>query len=98
MLNPDVYAKKLAERFDGLLLALAIAGDYIGQTADLFGDYLYIYEQSWEELAENSNNLIEYNDRTLYSTWNLSLKQVSAQDPQAAELFRLMGYLGNVDL
>ncbi|KAL9607687.1 MAG: hypothetical protein Q9167_007423 [Letrouitia subvulpina] len=57
-----------------------------------------MYEQSWDELAENSDSLIEYDDRTLYSTWNLSLKQVAAQDPQAAELFRLMGYLGNVEL
>ncbi|KAI4087255.1 MAG: hypothetical protein L6R37_008341 [Teloschistes peruensis] len=36
----DVNAKKLAERFDGLPLALATAGDYISQTADSFGDYL----------------------------------------------------------
>ncbi|KAL8742599.1 MAG: hypothetical protein Q9190_004939 [Brigantiaea leucoxantha] len=94
----DVDAKKLAKRFDGLPLALATAGDYISQTADSFGDYFQMYEQSWDELAENSDGLMEYDDRTLYSTWNLSLKQVAAQDPQAAELFRLMGYLGNADL
>ena len=98
MLNPDVDAKKLAERFDGLPLALATAGDYISQTADSFRDYLHMYEQSWTDLAENSDYLMEYDDRTLYSTWKLSLKQVAAQDPQAAELFRLIGYLGNADL
>ncbi|KAL9626500.1 MAG: hypothetical protein Q9204_007251, partial [Flavoplaca sp. TL-2023a] len=95
--HEDVDAKKLAERFDGLPLALATAGNYISQTADSFGEYLHMYEQSWEELAKNSDGLMEY-DRTLYSTWNLSLKQVAAQDPEAAELFRLMGYLGNADL
>ncbi|KAL8976675.1 MAG: hypothetical protein Q9205_007369, partial [Flavoplaca limonia] len=95
--HEDVDATKLAERFDGLLLALATAGDYISQTAESFRDYLDMYEQSWEELAKNSHGLMEY-DRTLYLTWNLSLKQVAAQDPEAAELFRLMGYLGNVDL
>ncbi|KAL8762032.1 MAG: hypothetical protein Q9194_007619, partial [Teloschistes cf. exilis] len=94
----DVDAKKLAERFDGFLLALATAGDYISQTADSFGEYLQMYEQSWDELAENSDGLIEYDNRTLYTTWNLSLKQVAAQDAQAVELFRLMGYLGNADL
>ena len=98
MLNPDVDAKKLAVRFDGLPLALATAGDYISQTADSFGDYLHMYEQNWTDLAENSDGLMEYDDRTLYSTWNLSLKQVAVQDPQAEELFRLMGYLGNADL
>ncbi|KAI4166439.1 MAG: hypothetical protein LQ343_008052 [Gyalolechia ehrenbergii] len=94
----DIHARKLAERFDGLPLALATAGDYISQTADSFSDYLEMYDQSWKELAENSDGLIEYDDRTLYSTWNLSLKQVAAQDPEAAELVRLMGYLGNADL
>ena len=98
LLNLDADAKKLAERFDGLPLALATAGDYISQTADSFGDYLQMYEQSWTDLAENSDDLMEYDDRTLYSTWNLSLKQVAAQDPQAAKLFRMMGYLGNADL
>ena len=98
MPNVDTDAKKLAERFDGLPLALATAGDYIYQTADRFGDYLQMYEQSWKDLAENSNGLMEYDNRTLYSTWHLSLKQVTAQDPDAAKIFRLMGYLGNTDL
>ena len=96
--HPDVDAEKLAERFDGLPLALATAGDYISQTAESFSEYLRMYEQSWEELAKYSDGLMEYANRTLYSTWNLSLKQVAAQDPEAAELFRLMGYLGNADL
>ena len=98
MLNLDADAKNLAKRFDGLPLALATAGDYICQTADSFNDYLQMYEQSWKDLAENSDALMEYDDRTLYSTWNLSLKQVAAQDPEAAKTFRLMGYLGNADL
>ena len=57
-----------------------------------------MYEQSWKDLAENIDSLMEYDDRTLYSTWHLSLKQVAVQDPEAAEMFRLMGYLRNVDL
>ena len=83
MLNLDADAKKLAERFDGLPLALATVGIYIYQTADRFGDYLEMYEWSWRDLAENSDDLKEYDDRTLYSIWHLSLKQVAAQDPEA---------------
>jgi tetratricopeptide (TPR) repeat protein len=98
LLNLDADAKKLAERLDGLPLALATADDYICQTADQFDDYLQMYEQSWKDLIENSDDLMEYDNRTLYSTWNLSLKQVAAQDPEAAKMFRLMGYLGNADL
>ena len=98
MLNLDADAKKLAERFDGLPLALATAGDYISLRADGFGDYLEMYEQSWKDLVEISDNLMDYDDRPLYSTWHLSLKQITAQDPDTAKMFRLMGYLGNADL
>lgn len=45
-----------------------------------------MYEESWDDLAQNSDELLEYEDRTLYSIWNLSFKQVQAQDPQAAQL------------
>ena len=57
-----------------------------------------MYQESWDDLADNSNELLEYADRTLYSTWNLSLKQVQDQDPEAADLLRLMAYLSNQDL
>ena len=94
----DTDAHKLAKRLDGLPLALATAGTYISQTADCFADYLQMYEESWNDLAENSDELLEYEDKTLYSTWNLSLKQVEAQDPEAAEILRLIAYFSNVDL
>jgi tetratricopeptide (TPR) repeat protein len=71
---------------------------YLSQTGSSFGDYLQMYEESWDDLAQNSHELLEYRDRTLYSTWNLSLKQVQAQDPEAAQLLRLMAYFSNVDL
>lgn len=98
LLNLDADAKKLAERFDGLPLALATAGDYIYQTANSFDDYLQMYEESWKDLAKYSGNLMEYDDRTLYTTWNISLKQVATQDPEVVKLFQLMGYLGNANL
>ncbi|PQE31108.1 nb-arc and tpr domain protein [Rutstroemia sp. NJR-2017a WRK4] len=94
----DVDAEKLAKRLDGLPLALATAGAYIGQTADTFGTYLQMYEESWNDLAENCDESQEYEDRTLYSTWNLSLKQIEAQDPEAAQMLRLIAYFSNVDL
>jgi tetratricopeptide (TPR) repeat protein len=80
---------------------LATAGAYISQTADSFGSYLQLYESSWKDLALNSDELLEYGNherKTLYSTWNLSLKQIEAQDPEATQLLRLMAYLSNLDL
>lgn len=97
-IGPDPDARKLANRLDGLPLALATAGSYLSQTSNSFAEYLKLYEDSWHDLEENSKELLEYEDRTLYSTWNLSLKQVRAQDNEAAELLRLMAYLGNMDL
>jgi len=41
---------------------------------------------------------VDYEERTLYSTWNVSFKQIRDQDPAAAELLKLMAYLDNQDL
>ena len=95
-LDPD--ATKLVERLDGLPLALATAGTYLNQTACSLGDYLDLYNGSWNDLGQYSDGLLDYEDRTLYSTWNLSLQQVRSQDPEAAELLRLMAYLDNQDV
>ncbi|TEY63628.1 hypothetical protein BOTCAL_0153g00160 [Botryotinia calthae] len=94
----DVDARKLAERLDGLPLALATAGAYISQTADSFGSYIQLYENRWNELAQNSEERLEYADRTLYTTWNVSLKQVEAQNPEARQMLQLFAYLDNTDI
>ena len=88
----------MASRLDGLPLALATAGTYLSQTADSFGEYLQLYNSSWSDLAQYSNAPLDYEDRTLYSTWNLSFTQIQAQNPAAAEMLRLMAYLDNQDL
>ena len=88
----------LARRLDGLPLALATAGMYLNQTAGSFSDYLQLYNDSWNDLELYSDGPLDYKDQTLYSTWNLSLQQVRSQDPEAAELLRLMAFLDNQDL
>jgi tetratricopeptide (TPR) repeat protein len=95
-LNPD--ATRLVKRLDGLPLALATAGMYLNQTTDSFSDYLQLYNDSWNDLGQYSDGPLDYENRTLYSTWNLSLQQVRSQDPEATELLRLMAYLDNQDV
>ncbi|PQE23335.1 Tetratricopeptide-like helical domain protein [Rutstroemia sp. NJR-2017a BBW] len=51
----DVDAEILAKRLDGLPLALATAGAYISQAADSFGIYLQLYEEIWNDLAQNTD-------------------------------------------
>ncbi len=89
----------VARRLDGLPLALSTAGAYLRQTADSFDNYLKIYTNSWDKLGQYSNKLLDYDqERTLYSTWNISFTRVQAQDSAAAELLRLMAYFDNEDL
>jgi hypothetical protein len=58
-------------------------------------EYLHIYEEYWHELDDTAEELVEYGDRTLFSTWNLSLAHVRAQHPDVAELLSLLAYFGN---
>jgi len=83
----DTSATKLARRLDGLPLALATAGAYLSQSAD-----------SWNDFGRYSSGPVDYEDRILYSTWNVSFKQIRGQDPTAAELLKLMAYMDNQDL
>jgi hypothetical protein len=76
-------------------LALATAGSYLGQCTESVTEYLEAYEECWYELDDTSEELVEYEDRTLFSTWNLSLTQVQAQHPEVAELLRLLAYFDN---
>ncbi|KAL8993511.1 MAG: hypothetical protein Q9188_007312 [Gyalolechia gomerana] len=94
----DASATKLALRLDGLPLALATAGAYLNQSADSFDDYLELYNNSWSDLSQHSRGPVDYEERTLYSTWNVSFQQVRSQDPVAAELLKLVAYLDNQDL
>ena len=79
-------------------LALATAGAYLSQSADSFDDYLELYDNSWGDLSQYSRGLVDYEERTLCSTWNISFQQVRDQDPAAADLLKLMTYLDNHDL
>jgi len=88
----------LALRLDGLPLALATAGAYLSQSADSFEDYLQLYNNSWNDLSQYSSAPVDYEERTLYSTWNVSLKHIQDQDPTAAKLLKLMAYLDNQEL
>jgi hypothetical protein len=86
---PDPDAVKLAKELDGLPLALATAGAYLDQTARSFSDYLRLYKESWVRLKETSPELSSYEDRTLYSTWQISFNNIKQRNPLSANLLRL---------
>ena len=96
MLDPD--AVKLTKELDGLPLALVTAGAYLDQTAISFSDYLRLYKESWARLLEKSPELSSYEDRTLFSTWQLSFNHVKQRNQLSAELLRLWAYFDNQDI
>jgi tetratricopeptide (TPR) repeat protein len=96
----DAGAQALATRLAGFPLALATAGAYISQSSEECStqEYLNLYDQQWDELQENADELLEYENRTLFTTWNLSLEQVRQQNPAAANLMSFLAYLSNTGL
>ena len=96
MLDPD--AVELVKELDGLPLAIATAGAYLDQTARSFSDYLRLYKESWVRLKETSPKLSSYEDKTLYSTWQISFDYIKQQNPLSANLLRLWAYFDNQDL
>lgn len=96
MLDPD--AVKLAEELDGLPLALATAGAYLCQLAVGCSVYLRLYQASWSKLQRSSPELSSYEDRTLYSTWQISFQHVERRNELSAKLLRLWAYFDNKDL
>ena len=72
----DTDAVKLTKELDGFPLALATAGAYLNQVVISFSDYLRLYEKSWAKLQKTSPELSSYEDRTLYSIWQISFEHV----------------------
>ncbi|KAI9763143.1 MAG: hypothetical protein M1840_000908 [Geoglossum simile] len=97
-LMDDADAAKLAKELDGFPLALATAGAYLKQAAITFSDYLRLYRKSWAKLQKTSPELSSYEDRMLYSTWQISFERVEQQNLLSAQLLRLWAYFDNQDL
>ncbi|KAF2469609.1 tetratricopeptide repeat domain-containing protein, partial [Lindgomyces ingoldianus] len=94
----DPAATELAKELDGLPLALATAGAYLDQVSTSFADYLRLYKASWRKLQKTSPQISSYEDRQLYSTWQLSLDHIILQNKHSAMLLRLWAYFDNQDL
>jgi hypothetical protein len=91
----DVDALKVADELDGLPLALATAGAYLHLVPDSFAEYLQAYGESWLRLQQDTLQLLSYEDRTLYTTWGISLDHVKQQSSLARRLLQLWAYFDN---
>ncbi|KAE8322332.1 hypothetical protein BDV39DRAFT_218643 [Aspergillus sergii] len=94
----DFFAVQLAERLAGLPLALATAGAYLQKSPFTFQRYLQEYESRWNIDPRRPVKLQEYQERTLYTTWEISYNRLMHEDPEAAAMLRIIAYFDNQSL
>ena len=94
----DAAALELVEELDGLPLALSTAGAYLEQVTTTFSEYLQLYKTSWLKLQESSPSLRSYENRSLYTTWQLSLDQIIRENVLSAKLLKLWAYFDRQDV
>lgn len=88
----------VVQQLDGLPLALATAGAYLSQVAMSPKDYLAHYRKSWLRLQQTTPELLSYEDRALYTTWDLSFQHIQKQNKSAGKLLQLWAYFDNQDV
>ncbi|KAH7126725.1 hypothetical protein B0J11DRAFT_460046 [Dendryphion nanum] len=95
-------SKKLLELLDGLPLAIAQAGAYLQESGVGLTTYLEFYELQWEELMKSEDwvdaPLIDYPDRSVWTTWAISYQAVRDRHEGTANLLLLWSFLDNKDL
>ncbi|KAF5709861.1 tetratricopeptide-like helical domain-containing protein [Fusarium globosum] len=97
-LGEDPAVVKLAQKLDGLPLALSTAGSYLDQVSITCEEYLELYQKSWYRLQRTSPQVLSYEDRAMYSTWNISYLNIEKQNKTSAILLKLWAYFDHDDL
>ncbi|KAG7289881.1 hypothetical protein NEMBOFW57_006258 [Staphylotrichum longicolle] len=98
----DEAGSELLGLLDGLPLALAQAASYLRETELDAATYVRLYKQQWDELmrleGEAGSPLVEYEQRSVGTTWTISFEAIRARNGNAANLLRLWAFLDNKDL
>ncbi|MCJ1386317.1 hypothetical protein MMC17_009443 [Xylographa soralifera] len=94
----DPSAVELVKELDGLPLALSTAGAYLEHVPMALSDYLGFYKTSWLKLQTTSPQLESYEDRSLYTTWQITFDRIQQQNPASANLLKLWAYFDRQDI
>ncbi|KAJ5642527.1 hypothetical protein N7490_006527 [Penicillium lividum] len=94
--SEDVRA--LAQRLDGLPLAIVIAAAFMRQTGTSITQYLEYYQQSWSDLQSQSSAERQYTQGNMLQTWMISYHEIQKRDPNATNLLLLLARFDNRDI
>ncbi|KAJ5454982.1 hypothetical protein N7530_012751 [Penicillium desertorum] len=94
--NPDLFT--LANRLDGLPLAIVIAGAFMRETGTSITKYLQYYQEAWSKLQRQSNPGRQYQQGNMLQTWMISYREIQRRDPRAADLLLLLACFDNRDI
>ncbi|KAH8807443.1 hypothetical protein F5884DRAFT_899840 [Xylogone sp. PMI_703] len=97
-IESDPNAIALATKLDGLPLALSTAGAYLEHMTTSFSEYLRLYEESWLKLQMTSPQVNSYEDRSLYTTWQITFDRIRQQNAASAQLLKLWAYFDKQDV
>ncbi|KAL5372603.1 hypothetical protein DPSP01_013357 [Paraphaeosphaeria sporulosa] len=97
-IDDDPEARALVAKLDGLPLALSTAGAYLEHVTTGFADYLRLYDASWSKLQRTSPKLKSYEDRSLYTTWQITFDLIRNQNAASALLLKLWAYFDKQDV
>ena len=71
---------------------MVTAGAYLCQSPITFERYLQEYKKRWNIDPKRPIPLLEYQNRTLFTTWDISYSRLEGHDPDAAKLLKLLAY------
>ena len=91
---------ELVKLLQGLPLAINQAGSYMRTTGTNVSEYIELYDQVWARLMEKQHlsTLQENADRSILTTWTLSLNSLRSKSEHAANLLMLWAFLDHRDL
>ena len=96
LISVDIFA--LANRLDGLPLAIVLAGAFMRETGTSITEYLKYYQGSWSELQLQSSPGRQYQQGTMLQTWMISYFEIQKRDPNAVDLLLLLTRFDNRDI
>jgi hypothetical protein len=94
--DPDAIA--LVKELNGLPLVLSTAGAYLEHVTTSFSDYLRLYKAPWVKLQSTSPPLESYEDRSLYTTWQITLDRIEQENAASAKLLKRWAIVDRQDL